>query len=181
VEIAGAHEVPPGCSERLEKPALGVRVQAFHDTYERSTPPSAQPSQADTRFVGRPNRGQSRSCGVCYPASDDGFAPTIDDNDGKKTVRVGDRIEITLKAKPAEDSKADFGWADPEVTGDAIRFVNSTNTQTPDRGDGGHIESVYEFRANDSGRSTLVIPLEGASEGVLVTKFSYQFLVVWPD
>ncbi len=113
--------------------------------------------------------------------SDDQFELTIDDNGGKRTVRVGDRIKITLKAKPAEDSKTDFGWADPEVTGDAMRFVNSTNTQTPDRGDGGHVVSVYEFRANDSGRSSVVIPLQGASEGVPVTKFSYQFLVVWPD
>lgn len=113
--------------------------------------------------------------------SDDEFALSLDDNGGKKTVRVGDRIKITLKAKPAEGSDAGFGWADPQVGGNAIRFVNSTTTQTPDRGDGGHLETVYEFRANDSGRSKVVIPLQGGGEGVPVTKFSYQFLVVWPD
>jgi hypothetical protein len=94
---------------------------------------------------------------------------------------VGDRVLVTLKARPAEDSEADFGWADPEIDAIAVRFVNRTDEQAPDRGDGGHITSVYELRANDSGRATVTIPLKGAGEGVPVKAFTYKLTVVRPD
>jgi hypothetical protein len=114
--------------------------------------------------------------------SDDTFDLSLEDNGGRKTIRVGDRVLVTLKARAAEDSTRDFGWADPEIEGEAVRFVNRTDTEAPDRGDGGHLTSVYELRANDAGRVTMTIPLRGSgTPGVAVKAFSYRFTVVTPD
>lgn len=99
-----------------------------------------------------------------------------------KAIHVGDRVLVDLEgAAQGISPELSFGWGTPELTGDAIRFVNREDKSPPPHIDGGRFTHIFELRAVRAGRSNLLIPVTDKGAKADATEYRVEFTVANPD
>lgn len=135
-------------------------------------PPPAPPPEPE---VSKKPSGPPARSGVTHE-----LGPSAAGKD--KTITVGDRVLVELPG-PSGGVAPEYGfsWAEPTVTGDAVRYVNREDKPPPEGVDGGHFVHVFELRAARAGRSTLTIPVKDKGKSADAATYTIDFVVALPD
>lgn len=103
------------------------------------------------------------------------------DRNETKLVSVGDRVVIVLsESSQGIAPEYRYGWGDPSVDGEGLRFIERTTKSPPDDVDGGRTRERFEFEAVSAGMAVLRIPVRDAGEEATAEDFEVMVEVRAP-